>query len=506
MSVRIFSIILIIKVLLPFFSLGQREEKAKYARTLSISAFIEELQNPNIDSVIIRNVNIRADLSTDRRYLRGATNMGRKIKWDSLLQNYPLIVTDKVVWLENVYVEQSTIFPKIIFKKMVHLEQVNVYGDLTFHSCVFEGFFHCVNSNSFFLNFKKNAFKRGAYFESVHTSLTEFSGCTFQGGIEFFQNSVPVNINFSNNRVLGYCAFRSAKVGGELVISESVFEPESPQNTVIIGGEFGFLNRLTLTNNTFRMPLDFSGTNLKDNFVFSKCVIPEQNSFRNISLPESSTNARWAYFKDYKFGIPITDTTYFTGNKAISDSTEEEYFELIKVYSQFLRAYKNNGDQESYNACYIEMKDIQTRKAAFNFRKEPSISNYFEWKLNRFLKLFCDYGTNPVKALLMSAVVIFIFGILYFFFPSEDTAFQPQRFWQDLKKYSAHKRAVNTQVKMGLKQLLNAMALSMNAYVTLGYGDMPARGIARYLAVLEGLTGWFLLSIFSSSLISQILQ
>ncbi len=160
----------------------------------------------------------------------------------------------------------------------------------------------------------------------------------------------------------------------------------------------------------------------------------------------------------------------------------------------------------SYNACYIEMKDIQTRKAAFNFRKDPSVTNYFGWKLNYFLKIFCDYGTNPVKALLMSAVVILIFGLLYFIFLSEGSTFRPKLFWRGLKQYASNKRIVRNQTKIGFKQMLNAMALSMNAFVALGYGDMPAKGIARYLAVFEGLTGWFLLSIFSSSLISQILQ
>lgn len=53
---------------------------------------------------------------------------------------------------------------------------------------------------------------------------------------------------------------------------------------------------------------------------------------------------------------------------------------------------------------------------------------------------------------------------------------------------------------------INAAALSLNAFVTLGYGEIQARGLARYLAVLEGALGWFLLSIFSVSLISQILQ
>lgn len=53
---------------------------------------------------------------------------------------------------------------------------------------------------------------------------------------------------------------------------------------------------------------------------------------------------------------------------------------------------------------------------------------------------------------------------------------------------------------------INAAALSLNAFVTLGYGEIQAKGVARYMAVLEGALGWFLLSIFSVSLISQILQ
>jgi hypothetical protein len=57
-----------------------------------------------------------------------------------------------------------------------------------------------------------------------------------------------------------------------------------------------------------------------------------------------------------------------------------------------------------------------------------------------------------------------------------------------------------------IMRVLNSLALSLNAFVTLGYGEIEAKGIARYFCVLEGVLGWFLLSIFSVSLISQILQ
>jgi hypothetical protein len=53
---------------------------------------------------------------------------------------------------------------------------------------------------------------------------------------------------------------------------------------------------------------------------------------------------------------------------------------------------------------------------------------------------------------------------------------------------------------------MNSIMLSVNTFSTLGFGDIPVTGIGRYLAIIEGFLGWFLLSIFSVSLISQILQ
>mgnify|MGYP001380260243 FL=1 len=53
---------------------------------------------------------------------------------------------------------------------------------------------------------------------------------------------------------------------------------------------------------------------------------------------------------------------------------------------------------------------------------------------------------------------------------------------------------------------VNSLALSINTFSTLGFGDIPVTGLSRYVAIIEGFIGWFLLSIFSVSLISQILQ
>ena len=57
-----------------------------------------------------------------------------------------------------------------------------------------------------------------------------------------------------------------------------------------------------------------------------------------------------------------------------------------------------------------------------------------------------------------------------------------------------------------LIRCLNAVTLSLNAFSTLGFGEIPTKGLARYVTIIQGFIGWFLLSIFLVSLIGQILN
>ncbi len=57
-----------------------------------------------------------------------------------------------------------------------------------------------------------------------------------------------------------------------------------------------------------------------------------------------------------------------------------------------------------------------------------------------------------------------------------------------------------------VSKAINSLFLSINTFSTLGFGSIPVKGVSRYLAILQGFLGWFLLSIFSVSLINQILQ
>ncbi len=78
-----------------------------------------------------------------------------------------------------------------------------------------------------------------------------------------------------------------------------------------------------------------------------------------------------------------------------------------------------------------------------------------------------------------------------------------RRWWKGSLVLAAFTVAIAFDI---LIKSLNALMLSINTFTTLGFGEIPITGIARYLAIIEGFIGWFMLSIFSVSLISQLLQ
>jgi len=53
---------------------------------------------------------------------------------------------------------------------------------------------------------------------------------------------------------------------------------------------------------------------------------------------------------------------------------------------------------------------------------------------------------------------------------------------------------------------LNSIILSINAFSTLGFGQIPVRGLTKYLTIIEGFIGWFLLSVFIVSLLNQMMS
>ena len=78
-----------------------------------------------------------------------------------------------------------------------------------------------------------------------------------------------------------------------------------------------------------------------------------------------------------------------------------------------------------------------------------------------------------------------------------------RRWWKGLLLIGAFSIAIIYDL---IIKMLNALMLSINTFTTLGFGEIPIKGLPRYLAIIQGFIGWFMLTIFSVSLISQLLN
>ena len=130
--------------------------------------------------------------------------------------------------------------------------------------------------------------------------------------------------------------------------------------------------------------------------------------------------------------------------------------------------------------------------------------------LNRLLKVYTNHGTDPALAVVISFYVTMLFAIFYFFSPSEWDKESKFKFIQDYRRQRSSEKVHKLKPLLTLLgivglSLLNAITLSLNSFVTLGFGTIPTEGVARYLCIVEGFLGWFLLSIFTVALINQVL-
>ena len=80
---------------------------------------------------------------------------------------------------------------------------------------------------------------------------------------------------------------------------------------------------------------------------------------------------------------------------------------------------------------------------------------------------------------------------------------EKKRFWKKVLLISVFSLVIIYDI---IVKVLNSLMLSINTFTTLGFGEIPIKGFPRYLAIIQGFIGWFMLTIFSVSLITQLLK
>jgi len=450
-------------------------------------------------------------------------------------------------------------FINCVFDDLVQIRRTETYWWFDFSYCHFKGF---VNLNNAYAN-----------------TPFRFRSCVFEGNLFLNSETTSPSIlvrdsHFKKSLML---TGTSATALSHVKVYDSKFQNGISVEDSRIGNSF------ELVDNDLQY-LDITSSDLPMHNTF----IPFDNISGKIVLDLDKYERIFSSFGATAKPAPLKNFT-------VADSlTQLEYQRVIASYSKLLTIYQNRGDYDSYNQCYVEMKNLVTDRLRTKYDQTPSFASFFDYQINIFLKVFSDYGTRPAKAIEFSLYVILIFAAVYLFFPNhwdshgKTRIMDRYRFFlkylnrdegasevyeeekqkellplHEFREYleqhgkTAPKFFYTTAVPLykwsvsGSKlsgwilskidvlngkwsetpekgrllkstlvigafiialiydiliKVLNAVMLSINTFTTLGFGEIPIKGLPRYLAIIQGFIGWFMLTIFSVSLISQLLN
>lgn len=330
--------------------------------------------------------------------------------------------------------------------------------------------------------------------------------------------------------------FRSLQVasleGATLIMSNCKFLSGDKNGLVSITGSY---DKLEIEKSYFENALIFNSCKVNEHVSLRDNNFKGGLSVKDIEFPSTRNFFNWGEFTDRKIFIPIeimdtvnsnnhrtfySDFFAYKQNKYVQlyrgasskeISQKYDYEDLIDSYQKLYTIFRQRGDTESANQCYAEMKDIQTGRLKYLYNEAPSFNTYFRWRLASLMKFYTNHGTDPAKAITVSFWTIVLFGVFYFFFPSDWDITSKSELVKKFRTFI--QKNENGYIKPFLSlivgfslSVINAFTLSLNSFTTLGFGNIPTHGIARYVCILQGFIGWFLLSIFTVALINQVLS
>ncbi|MCX8206234.1 MAG: pentapeptide repeat-containing protein [Methanothrix sp.] len=440
------------------------------------------------------------------------------------------VISGESVVLDGVTVSGSLnlsgIEPKIVRREFVITN--SEMGDADLSGLVFEDDANLTGTRIGDLIFASAVFSQGAIFDRIEVSGdASFDGAHFKGDASFSGSrfSGAAEMNFTAFDDYGYFA-ESAFLGG-LHISSSAFQGFADFYGARISGDFLCLNT------KFGDGAGFMSTEFDEDANFGMSSFAGYTSFDG-SVFRGDANFALArfdkavYFGDITFeGDAIFGLTQFEGlanfagthfmgdlnlNSAridafVLDNTTfgsasrinlkgAEFRRITAPWSQikdhllydgatYLALVKNYQDLEWFedaDDCYYDYRREAQRRKPFGWGR---IIDYLAW-------ITCGYGVRPSYPFVWSIVVMALFGMVFYLgkgIHRQSVKENPERLKEDLP-------AEGTPASLHESIYFSALVY---LYSTSSVDFRPS-GIYRYLVILEGVLGWFFLSLFLVSL------
>jgi len=565
----------------------------KYKRKISITEWIEEMEKCKDQEYQLKDTEIYYDENKDTLYAFWQPRTTKPTDKDKKREKtiFPPVIIRNCK-LPNISTCQVR---NVIFQNNITFFYCEGATQLIFYNCTFKQGLDLHHSDLGILEFWHSSILQRTVINELQINGLFFEHCSFYTDHKLIPRTHRFGYEKENHTYQYLFNIRlNEKSINTFYLSNCKILPTEVMPVIFFnGGKYGVMHfeGIDFSNSIVK----FNNCSVKENFTIKKCKFKLPFGMNKFNFPKDNTSFNWSQLDSVGLGYYKTYEQPPYTNKTDSLISDVDLFnELNSSYRKFFSMYRTQGDIESANACYKQMKDMETRRYLHLYRQNPSINKWFNWRFNQFLKYFSEYGTNPVQSLIISMWTILLFAGLYFFFYSdwdqinraflvkkhrkimqyfrseqhlED--FYTEKYTEDLKSFADYKKEMKEskleipafiillgkplyllsmikhkiasfmyqktellqgrwsdlkstrKIFIGLTvgfsiliysiylasiRALNATMLSINAFSTLGFGAIPVKGASRYITIIEGFLGWFLLSIFSVSLISQMLQ
>lgn len=563
-----------------------------YKRKICISEWIEEMENCKYQAIQFENTEIYFDDIKDSLY---TWNQSRSIEpsakdIESEKKIRPMIFMNNCKLPDN----STCQIRNLIFQNNITFYFCEGAIQLIFYNCTFkQGVdFHRSDLNG--IEFWHCSILQRTVVNELQINTLLYKNCSFYTDYKVVRTTLHYGFENENHsyQFLFHVSQNEKKINS-LYYADCKLLPTEVMP--ILSFEGGKYDAITFQNVKFSNSIvNFTGCSVKENFTVRNCKFNQPFGMYQFNFPKDNTSFNWSQLDSVGLGLYYDYAQPFSNKTDTLISNIDNFNELNSSYQKFHSMYRTQGDNESANACLIQMKDMETGKYRQLYKQNPNVRSWFNWRFNQFLKYFSEYGTNPVQSLIISMWTILIFAFVYFFFYSDWDGinrsylikqhrkimlyfrseqkledFYVEDYIEDLKTFAEYKKEMveskvdipffiillgkplyllsiirykilsfiyrRTEILqgrwidikptrkvfvgitvvfsiivyiiyLGFVRALNSTTLSINAFSTLGFGAIPVRGVSRYITIIEGFLGWFLLSIFSVSLISQMIQ
>ena len=553
-------------------------------RTVSFTEFMDEMVKAE-KYTTFEKVKVRYDINIDKKGMDYRfDNGGPEITVHARMRMLDCDF-DEIYWL---VLRSITFEDYLVFFNCKPVKAI-------FKHCTFKKTLRVYSSDLEFMDFDTCSFEHGFKLErSGVKDRMKFTGCSFS-----VNPAIPDPKNeYDMNGTLFWIADKNDAL--DLTLRGCEFNPpanmkDNPQYFLDLTSSH--FSNLRLIDDKINANVDFSQSTVDNTFLTYNCDYNGKILLDAFNINAVNTLVQWSTLNGNRLAVydPKSKRIFHGG---LIDSLHDEliFNNLISRYATFYGAFRTQGNKIGANECYVEWKNIETKFFKTRYKDLGGKNNFFSYAMNEFLRIFCDYGTNPLKAINIALYVLLAFAFIYFFFPYTVKVFGRRSLFQQLQMYGRYLASPRTLLEIedsefaGMKEpksyaefisfvqtkgktipwyfhvfgkplylidkfkekpvkvfykfidwfpdewsamsgskkflativygfvvlftiswyllihTLDSIMLSLNVFSTLGFGQIPIKGIPRYLTIIEGFVGWFLLSIFSVSLISQVIQ